>query len=67
VKRTIPTKVTIVTVVEVTTLNGTNQYKEKTGVDNSQTLKGGNDPEYLTARIARDRPYFPARKLVKCW
>ena len=36
--------------------NGTNQHSEKVGLDNNQTLKGGTDPEYLTSRIARDRP-----------
>ncbi len=43
--------------------NGTNQHKEKTGVDNCKVLKGGNDPEYLTARIARDRP-FPCQEII---
>lgn len=33
---------------------GTNQHSE--GVDNVNSSKGGNDPDYLTARIARDRP-----------
>ena len=36
--------------------NGTNQHSEKTGRDNNNTLKRGTDPEYLTARIARDFP-----------
>jgi len=48
--------------MEAKTLNkhGTNQHREGNGRDNHNVLGAGNDrgtnPDYLTARIARDAP-----------
>jgi len=42
--------------------HGTNQHREDRGLDNTKSSNGGTSASYLTARLARDCPFFYEKK-----